>query len=149
MKSRSLHVRRRRMHFRRLSRLSALADKIRQKKNIIMADGKVAYWNSIPCEIISDRIVKQRLFARASLVNILPASKKLEFRNCSSVILFDSHCRIRIFIYLARFAWKREFTTGSSLEDFAARSCGIWPLRVNWKFSLTLLFLVPLRKKIG
>lgn len=68
MKSRSPKVHLRRMHFRRSSRLSALAVRKRgrgaKKGNavLITVDGEMAYWNSIPGEIISSR-GSSRLFA--------------------------------------------------------------------------------------
>lgn len=59
MKSRSPKVHRCRMHFRRSGRLSAPAVEKKGEKRedvvLITADGKMAYWNSIPREIISGR----------------------------------------------------------------------------------------------
>lgn len=107
-------VHRRRMHFRRSNRLSALAVRPDWKKGRRekkregdrqtdarkggkrrereregerphnTADGKVAYWNSIPREIISGGIAVACL--HAGLVNIPAVSKKAESRNCFGFI---------------------------------------------------------------
>lgn len=142
MKSRSLQAHRGRMHFRRSSRLSALADKIWQKKTVITTGGKVAYWNSIPREIISSRIVKQRLFARASLVNIPPASKK--FRNSEIAPASFRLTRTAGFVYIyvsCEVCVKTRIYDGVVARRF--RSSKLWYLTFTCNLKIFLKFAFP------
>lgn len=110
MKSRSLKVHRRRMHFRRSDRLSALAvrpgEKKEEKKNERPPHN--GGWESGVLEFNSARDYTGPRIAclHAGLVNIPRESKKPEFRNCCGFISFALALRIRARMhirYLATF----------------------------------------------
>lgn len=107
----------------------------------------MAYWNSIPRGIISDRGSSRGNCLHANLINI-PREQEARISELPRLhFVWTRHCRfVRVHMYvqyLATFAWRRKFTTDRCQTIAVARnplSCAIW------KFPLSPLLSHEMKK---